>query len=193
MSNPPSSDSTAGALRFLLADRLFAALPEMGQDLRARPQAEETVIALIARLRGGPTPEEALTLAAYGLSPRHAVWWAHECLMSLREDLPEGERRLLGLAAAWVTDPGPEARNRVLEAAMQVGPGHPAAWVAFAAGWSGGSMAPADQPAVPPPAFLTGRAVNAAVLSTLARIPTLQRRRWLAHFLTMAEALARGP
>ena len=46
----------------------------------------------------------------------------------------------------------------------------PGVWIALAAGWSGGSMVGPDAMPVAPPPYLTARAVNAGVLSVLARV-----------------------
>ena len=44
----------------------------------------------------------------------------------------------------------------------------PTTWVAFAAGWSGGSMVPPDQTAMPPPAGACAMAANTAIMLAVA-------------------------
>ena len=68
----------------------------------------------------------------------------------------------------------------------------PGVWLALAAGWSGGSMAPADLPVVEVPEFVLGRAVNAAVLTALARVPQDKRARMLEHYIGMGDVLAKS-
>ena len=41
-------------------------------------------------------------------------------------------------------------------------------WLAFAAGWSGGSLLPADQKPIPPPAGACAMAANAAIMMAVA-------------------------
>ena len=63
--------------------------------------------------------------------------------------------------------PDEERRNHALEQGMASPTKTPGVWLALAAGWSGGSMMGPDAPPVPPPPYLTARAVNAGVLSVL--------------------------
>ena len=57
------------------------------------------------------------------------------------------------------------------------------------AGWSGGTMGPLNVSPIPPPPFLTPRAVNAAVLGLLARVDTDHRDEILRGFVEMAVKL----
>jgi hypothetical protein len=193
---PSSSTSfdhadAATNMRFPMAAQLFRDIPEISEDMSRRP-ADETAPAFLRALLIGDIPEEAITFAAYALKPRHSVWWAHECLTAIAGVLAEADRQMLAVAAAWVAQPDDTTRESALTAGCNATVRSPGVWVAIAAGWSGGSMAPPDQPDVPAPAFLTGRAVNAAVLTALACIPIDQRRQRLGHFVSMAEVLARG-
>lgn len=179
-------------LRAARADRLFADIPEMAEDMETRPQEGEAALAFLDRLLKGDIPEEAVTFAAYALKPRHAVWWGHECLNALPDSQTDQDREMLALCAAWAADPGEETRYAALNAAESAGERGPGVWLAYGAGWSGGSMADPDQPEVPCPAFATGRAVGGGVLSFLARTPQDRRRRTLGHFVSMAVYLAKG-
>ena len=73
-------------------------------------------------------------------------------------------------AETWVRKPTDENRRAAMAAAQATNFQAPAAWAAVAAFWSGGSMAPAGLPEVPPGAHLTGVAVAGAV--TLAAVQT---------------------
>ncbi len=72
-------------------------------------------------------------------------------------------------------EPEEDRRYAALDAGMAAPVKTPGAWIALAAGWSGGSMAPSGMAPVVPPPFLTARAVNAAILSAIARVPLKQR------------------
>jgi hypothetical protein len=190
-SSTPIDLSVASAnMRFAQAARLFRDIPQIAEDMSQHP-GDETPPAFLRALLTGDIPEEAITFAAYSLLPRYSVWWAHECLTAIAEVLTEEDRQMLAVAAAWVAQPDEITRQRALTAGYGAALRGPGVWVALAAGWSGGSMAAPDQPDVPAPDFLTGRAVNAAVLTALARIPIEQRRLRLGHFVSMAEVLAR--
>ena len=180
-------------LRAPTAGLLFSGLPEIAEDMASRPEgaaADMPVLGFLRQLLDGPTPEEAVTFAAHALLPRHAVWWGHECLQSLPEMLSEEDRQMLALGAAWAARPDEDSRYHALEAGMAARAHGPGVWIALAAGWSGGSMAPRDGAEVPAPPYLAGRAVNAGVLSFLARVPQPARRARLRSFVSMAEILA---
>jgi len=176
-------------LHFARAQDLFDAYEAAGSDIRARPQGEAP-LEFLERLAASATPEEAITFAAYLLPRRKAVWWGHECVVSLDHLLGEDDRRMLHLAEIWVAEPEEDNRRRALDEALACAHKSPGVWIALAAGWSGGSMADAGSPAVPPPAFLTPRAVNAGILGALARVDNSFRSKTLSTFVGMGASLA---
>ncbi|MDD7972861.1 DUF6931 family protein [Roseinatronobacter alkalisoli] len=155
----------------------------------ARPTQGEAALAFALRLLNSATPEEAVTFTAQLFTRRVAIWWGHECLRHLENLLDPPDIEMMALAAAWVATPDAAHRSRVAEAAAACSTRSPGVWLAMAAGWTGGSMAPADAPVVPPPRFLTGRGVNAAVLSALARGKRADRQETLETFIGMAHDL----
>jgi hypothetical protein len=182
-------DTMSEGLRFSTAKDVFEAYPTAGEDITAGP-SDMPVIDYARALAASATPENAITFCAYMLRTRVAVWWGHQCLNALPETLSQQDRELLDLAEAWVREPADETRNAALAAGMEAPTKTPAAWVALAAGWSGGSMLPPDATPVPPPSHLTPKAVNAAVLSVLARVPAAQRAQTLRRFVEMGLQLA---
>jgi hypothetical protein len=188
---PPTVDAAPG-LRMQVATDLFALMPEMAEDIRSAPRAGEACLDYARRLRLGETPEEAITAMAYALSPRHAVWWGHECLKVMPDLMTAQDHEMLSLIAAWVAEPDEPHRYACLNSAARAAPRGPGAWLAMATGWAEGSMSAEDLPKVPPPLFLFGRALNAGILSGLARVSQDKRRRMLDHYVNMAEVLAKS-
>ncbi|WP_146010282.1 DUF6931 family protein [Acidimangrovimonas sediminis] len=178
-------------LPFASATEVYAAFPEIAADLTA-PCENRPPLDFLAALAASATPEEALTFAAFALERRLAIWWGHECLRQLADRMTPRDLALMELAAAWVAEPGDGTRGAALEAARESEAKTPGVWIALAAGWSSGSMTPADQPAVPVPPHLCPRAINAAVLSALARVDRPGRPAMLARFARMARTLAEG-
>jgi hypothetical protein len=176
-------------LRFQTARELFESIPKIAEDMTARPGPQDS-LSFIAALASSGTPEEALTFSAYVLMPRHAVWWGHECLRHADAKLGDEDRAMMELAAAWVGQPDEDHRYAALDAAMASEAKTPGVWIAFAAGWSSGSLSKRGQPAVPVPLFLAGRAVNAGVLSALARVGREDRQPLLQTYVKMAQMLA---
>ena len=91
-------------LRFEIAAELYEAIPEIEEDVTARP-GEHPSIDFIDALADSSTPEEAITFCAYVLPRRFAVWWGHECLKKIEDVLSEHDLKMLTLAAAWVAEP----------------------------------------------------------------------------------------
>lgn len=176
-------------LQFATARELFEACPQIAEDMTAQPDGRPALLFLTA-LAETATPEEAVTFAAYALERRHAIWWGHECLRHAASALTEHDARMMELAAIWVGQPDEDTRYAALEAAQASPAKTPGVWLAFAAGWSAGSMAPRQAPAVPVPRFVASRALNAAVLSALARIERQTRPEMLKSYVQMARMLA---
>jgi hypothetical protein len=176
-------------LRFSSARDLFDAFPTASDDIAALP-ADRPSLDFLAELVAGPTPEDGITFCAYLLSKREAVWWAHQCLDNVAELLSDEDRDMLALAESWVRYPEEDQRCAVLDAGMAGTAKTPGVWVALAAGWSGGSMLPTDAVApVEAPPYLTPKAVNAGVLSALARVGRKSRATTLKLFIHMGMQL----
>jgi hypothetical protein len=136
---------------------------------------------------------EAASWAAHALPRREAVWWACMCARhTAGNELPEAERAALQAAEQWVRKPTDENRRAAFAKAQETAFSTPEAWTAVAAFWSGDSMSPPGQPAVPPPPEAAGRAVAGAVaLASLRAKPQLRDVR-LARFLQSAKDIADG-
>ena len=174
---------------YALARDLFEAIPEAGDDMRARPD-NETPLAYIALLKQSKTPEEAVTFTAYALPRRKAVWWGHQCLTSVDHLLSPQDKHMLQLAENWVREPEEHLRYQAMNEATAARDTTPGTWIAYAAAWSGGSLSTPDLPRVPPPAFATPRAVNTAIMGVLAKVDTKNRASTLGAFVDMGVGLA---
>ena len=124
-------------LRYRTAQELFAALPEIGEDMEARPRRDESVMVFARGLLDGPAPEEAVTAAAQMFVRRVAVWWGHECLRHVGDRLDPADHAMMERAAAWVARPDEGARAAMLDAAMACETRSPGIWLALGAGWGG--------------------------------------------------------
>ena len=176
-------------LRFRTARDLFDAFPTANEDI-ATPPADRPCIDFMTELVAGPIPEDGITFCSYLLPQREAVWWAHQCLDGVLELLSPEDQDMLTLAESWVRYPEEDQRCAVLDAGMAAPTKTPGVWVALAAGWSGGSMLPRDAVApVEAPPYLTPKAVNAAVLSALARVDRKARAATLKLFVNMGMQL----
>lgn len=147
-----------------MADAVLDACMEMGIEAEARallPAGVPPHVAVRTLLDAGRT-QAALQLLARLLPKRYVVAWLCQCARG--EPLDDDDRAGAAVAEQWVRDPAENNRRTAYEFATADGYRTLGGWLAAAAGWSGGSLAPAAQETpVPPPAFLTARAATAAV------------------------------
>jgi hypothetical protein len=109
--------------------------------------------------------QDATRVLAHALPRRVAVWWACRCVRAVLDDRASPQDvAALQAAETWIREPSEEHRRASMTAAEATELCTPAGWVAVAAFWSGGSLAPPDVPAVPPGACLSTHAVSGAVM-----------------------------
>ena len=136
---------------------------------------------------------EATRLVAHALPKREAVWWACMCAIHTAPvDLPDADRKCREAAEDWVRQQAETSRRVAFDLAQAGGFRTPEAWAAMAAFWSGGSMAPEGQPAVPPAPHLTGTAVAGSVALAAVRGDVARRDARLHQFLESGRNIATG-
>ena len=147
-------------IRFATVRSLFESFPEALQNIGAEP-TDEPPIAFLDRLAAEGKPDHAMTMCAYLLPRREAVWWGCASVRTLLADkLPDDIAALLA-AEAWVLQPTEENRQAALAIGDGAASNEPLTWLALAAGWSSGTFAPTP---LPIPAYMTGRGIRIALL-----------------------------
>jgi hypothetical protein len=147
----------------------------------------------LQRLEDGGFLVEAARLVAHALPKREAVWWACMCaLHTAPSDLPENDRLARELAENWVRQQTDKVRREAMGKAEAADFASPEAWAAVAAFWSGDSMAPEGQAAVPPAAHLCGTAVAGSVVLAAVRGDPLRQPARLKRFLESGRNIAAG-
>ncbi|HTZ72062.1 MAG TPA: hypothetical protein VMB71_15510 [Acetobacteraceae bacterium] len=151
------------------------------------------VPAAIETLRSAEMLVEATRLAAFALPRREAVWWACMCARAVPNgDASEDDMKALAAAEEWVRKQTDEVRRTAFAHAQTAGFATPEAWAGVAAFWSGDSLSPLGQPAVPPGAALAGTATAGAVALASVRSKPERRLGRLARFLDSAADIANG-
>lgn len=181
---PPMS-----ALRYDTPSELYAALPHVRQMTQHRPRDDEDNMAYLHRLAQSNTPEEAVTFAAFAAKPEMGIWWGYECLRVASDDMTRFDLELMELVAKWCSYSDNENRYQVMQRALYATNRSPAVFLGLAVGWSGGPVAPNDT--APVPAHRAPRAINSAVLSSLARAELSQRPVRLQRFIDQTAELFR--
>jgi hypothetical protein len=185
----------ADALLKLSTTDFPALLPRLDLPAAARlaVQSCPSAIEALPALEEGNFLLEAARLVAHALPKREAVWWACMCaLHTAPPDLPEPDRLAREAAELWVRQQSDATRRAAMEFAEAVEFATPEAWTAVAAFWSGESLAPEGQPAVPPAPHLTGTAVAGSVAMAAVRGDVMRRTARLRRFLESGRNIAAG-
>ncbi len=152
-------------IRFATARSVFDAFPDLSYVVK--PPADDIEPLDLARaLSATPRPSDAVLFISHLLPRREVVWWAAQCVRALLGEAAADEA--LGAAEIWVRTPEDDNRQAALRIANDSDRRRPTTWLAFAAGWSGGSLLPADQKAVPPPSGACAMAANSAIMLAVA-------------------------
>lgn len=160
--------------RFSTAREVFEAFPSTERDISAAP-TDEPPLVFLETLRRGGTPEDAVSLLAYGLGRREAVWWSAQSVRLLMRIANGQEDAPLRAAEAWVRDPDDLLRREALRLGMSGNRRLATSWVALAAGWSGGNVGPSAHAIVPATPEMTPKAVRTAILVALATVNARER------------------
>ncbi|MEL1265703.1 DUF6931 family protein [Pseudoxanthomonas putridarboris] len=134
--------------------------------------------------------QAALELLMRLLPKRYAVAWLCQCARA--EPLDTSDREGVTLAEAWTKEPTEPHRRAALRLAAERDYGSVGAWIAAAAGWSGGSLSEEGQPPSPAPDHLTAIAATAAV-NGLAALDTARFEDRRDRFIGDALGLLDGP
>lgn len=147
----------------------------------------------LARLEASGFLVEATRLMAHALPKREAVWWGCMCAgHTAPTGLPEADQKCRRAAEDWVRQQSEASRYAAWTLAQASGCQTPEAWTAIAAFWSGGSMAPEGQPAVPPQPHFTGVAVAGVIGLAAVRGDVTRRDARLRRFLESGRNIAVG-
>jgi hypothetical protein len=157
-------------LRFSTAREVFETYPAAHQAVTMAPSTEPP-LAFLGRLIRGPAPMEAAGFCAFLLPRRETVWWALQAVRSMQA--PGTQDPGLDAAEAWVREPGDKTRFAALRLAQAGDSARPGTFVAWAAGYSGGSMS--ENHPIPTPPDLTAKMARIAVLNAINRLPARER------------------
>jgi hypothetical protein len=135
---------------------------EVSEQGGALLRPDMTPEAAVRALAAANQTLDALKMIARLLPKRYAVAWLCQCTRD--QPLSHEDKAGASLAEKWVREPNESNRRAAYEFANAGGYKSLGAWLAAAAGWSGGSLAPADQETpVPPADDLTAHAVVTAL------------------------------
>jgi hypothetical protein len=176
-------------LRFPTVRDLYDAFPTARDDVGVASSDEECLL-LLRSLTMKEAWNSAVSLCAYLLPRREAVWWGCRSLRSMQPQLSRAEAAILDVAEAWVREPDEARRRKVLDLGTRADGRLPATWMALAAGWSSGSLLPPEHIHLRAPPEQTARAVRAGLLIALSQIPSEDLRQAIIPWIESAGKLA---
>ena len=175
------------SLRFLTVRDLYEAFPIAQDDVGAAPSDDPSLDflrSLVTKAAWGP----AVSFCAYLLPRREAVWWGCQTLRRIQPQRSAADNAAIGIAEDWVHEPEEDRRIAALQLGQQSDYRAPATWMALAAGWSGGSVAPGFTAPAPP--YQTARAIRAGLMIAMAEVPNTEMGKVLKPPLEEGIALA---
>jgi hypothetical protein len=137
----------------------------IGKAGRKLLDASLTPWGFFGRLLANEKFPDAIRFLAHTLPKREAVWWGCLCLrMVAGPNLGPKQTQAFQSAVRWVLDPN-QANCQAAEAAGRAaGFATPAGCLAMSVFWTGKSLTPPNQPAVPPDPLLTANTLTGVIL-----------------------------
>jgi hypothetical protein len=157
-------------LRFTTAEEVFETFPAARKLIAAAPTREHP-LAFLTKLAAGSS-RDALGFCAFMLPRREAVWWALQALRMMQSAGAPPDAAMQA-AEAWVRDPDDSRRRAALAVGEAGDPEAPTTWLAFAAGYSGGSMVASHS--VPCPPDLTAKMARIGVITAFGKLTAQER------------------
>lgn len=186
MSQPAARPTTVPAKQLCPPEKLSAPARLLLTD---DPTAGE----FVEQLRREQLFPDGLQFAVHLLPKRSAVWWACLCIWQVQRPEPvPAVAAIFHATVRWVRDPSEDNRRATETVAQPVAIVDPAAALAQAVVWSGGSMNPLGLPEVPPPPDATGNMIVGALQASAARVQYDRRSIYYRHCLKLALDVAGG-
>jgi hypothetical protein len=178
-------------VRFSTVQDLFEAYPTARSDV-GQAEAGMRSLDFLRTLIDKRDWPHAISFCAYLLPKRAAVAWGCRSLRRMAERFDSSADRAIGYAEAWVEEPGEATRGKALAIGNMNDHNSPTTWLALAAGWSGGSVVPAEFDPIEARPEQTARAVRAALLVGLSQLSGDARARVMTACLEDGIHIARG-
>ena len=165
----------------------------MGAEHIAVAKTVQTGPQFVAALAAQGAFAKAVRVQAHLLSKRHAVWWGIVSVeAACGDELPTADADAKAAALTWTADPTEGHRRNCEAAAAQTKLDGPGSWLAMAAFWSGGSIAPPDMGDIAPDDKLTGQAIASSLMIAAVSGDATKAKERYRTFLAKAPDVASG-
>lgn len=106
----------------------------------------------------------AFDFLSHWMPPQFAVWWGCLCVWEIqREEQTPEFNAAMQLIVNWLHAPNEDQRQSLAQVEQWFSSRHPIGLLTKAAQMSGGSLAPKNCPAVPPPTYLFALLVSSSI------------------------------
>ncbi len=162
----------------------------------ARPEHDPP--AFVSALLEAEQYAGAVAFLAHSLPRREAIWWAWTCARrTAAQERPPAVQAALDATERWLAQPSEGNRRPALDLARAAKVGTPAGCAALAVFFTGGSIAPPENPEVPPPEFAAARAVTGSIMFSAISEPPQEAparyRQFVAQGLEVARRIKLWP
>jgi len=157
--------------------------------LESHPESQ----AFLSELRTQGLFDDAYAFLAHGLPAREAILWCQGCVREACPQPSPPEQAALDAVDQWLEEPSDELRRAAMQAAETATFRTPAGCCALAIFFSGGSIAPPDCPAVPPPEGMAARTVASTVALCGLSVPPERAAEVADLFVARGIEIASGP
>ena len=183
-----AQDSSQGPTATEIAEQL-----QMAEEHVAIAKTVRTGPEFVAALAAQGAFAKAVRVQAHLLPKREAVWWGILSVdAACGDSLGAEDETAKEAALAWVEQPSDGQRRQCEAAAGKTKLDGPGSWLAMAAFWSGGSIAPEEMGEVKPDEKLTGQAIaSSLMIAAVSGDATKAKERYRA-FLAQAPDVASG-
>lgn len=176
----PAIDVPAGPVELCERLGLSSEAPAIAAETAGVPEFIEALVA-------ADLFDDAVRVTAHDLGIPASLTWAADCVRDGHgAGLGPADVAALEAATAWIDDPSEEHRQAANAAAEATDYSTGAPWVALAAAWSEGSLAPAGLPDAPPPPDLSLQGIAGAIALAATSGPPAESADRYRRFLTAA-------
>lgn len=178
-------------VRFTTVRDLYDAFETAEEDV-GQPACDIHSLEFLRTLKRDRQWSAAISFCAYLLPRRAAVAWGCRALRRVLPRTAADDDKALAFAEAWVEEPQELQRRKALALGNQSNMKVATTWLALAAGWSGGSVVPAESGHIPATPEQTARAIRGGLLMARARLPQETADAILAAWIEDGIRLATG-
>lgn len=137
--------------------------------------------------------KDAISFLSLGLPKRESVWWGCLCArQTIKEDTLPQETQAIEAAENWVYNPSDEEGFKAKELSEALEFKTPGSWVAIAAFWSQGSIAPRGASPIKTPEGLPAHAIAGAIMLAAALLNPSHIEATYEEFISQGIEIANG-